>query len=179
MRLPAQRGPRTPLGRLNAAPAEVAEAVLLSCCGSRRWAGLLAGNRPYPDVHALLAAADEASYDLREVDVAEALAAESATHGPLGDGPGARAARTALRAAQAEYESTFGHAFVICLDELPPGEHLNETLSALRARLAHDAEQERAVAGDELRRLARTRLRRLLRNHLSPGGLSPQTPHGP
>ena len=41
--------------------ADAAEAALLSCCGSRRWARLIADHRPYPDLDALLAAGDEAA----------------------------------------------------------------------------------------------------------------------
>ncbi|MBW1601436.1 2-oxo-4-hydroxy-4-carboxy-5-ureidoimidazoline decarboxylase [Streptomyces sp. JJ66] len=162
MRLPAQRGPRTPLGRLNNASVETAVVTLLACCGSQRWAELLAVHRPYPDGHALLAAAEEASYDLAEPDVVEALAAESATRQPVTDGPGALAAHTALRAAQAAYESRFGHAFVICLDALPPGEHLDQMLSAIHTRLSHTPDAEHAVAAEELRKLAQSRLRALL-----------------
>lgn len=60
------RTPSGPYGlrRFNAAPATEAEAALLECYGSRRWAQRLAGHRPYPDLDALLAAADEAGYDL-------------------------------------------------------------------------------------------------------------------
>lgn len=64
------------LDRFNAAPAAEAEAALLECSGSRRWAARLAAHRPYPDLDALLAAADEAGYDLPPADLAEALAAE-------------------------------------------------------------------------------------------------------
>ncbi|MBI0379247.1 OHCU decarboxylase, partial [Streptomyces albiflaviniger] len=35
------------LDRLNTAPADAAEAALLACCGSRRWARLIAAHRPY------------------------------------------------------------------------------------------------------------------------------------
>ncbi|NUK90090.1 2-oxo-4-hydroxy-4-carboxy-5-ureidoimidazoline decarboxylase, partial [Streptomyces lunaelactis] len=41
-------------------PAEIAEATLLACCGSRRWALRMVAHRPYPDLDALLAASDEA-----------------------------------------------------------------------------------------------------------------------
>ncbi|MEE1927929.1 2-oxo-4-hydroxy-4-carboxy-5-ureidoimidazoline decarboxylase [Streptomyces sp. TRM 70351] len=174
MRLSAQRGPRTPLGRLNDAPAEDAAAALLTCCGSERWARLLAGHRPYPDADTLLAAAEEAGYDLTDTDVSEALAAESAHH-PLTEGPGALAAHTALRAAHAAYESRFGYAFVICLDALPPAERLDAVLEAIRFRLAHRPEEERAVAAEELRRLALARLRALVAG----SGLTRRSPSVP
>ncbi|MFG3252349.1 2-oxo-4-hydroxy-4-carboxy-5-ureidoimidazoline decarboxylase [Streptomyces sp. NPDC048172] len=156
----------TVLERFNASRPDEVEALLLGCCASARWARRLAAHRPYPDVDALLAAADEASYDLTAEDLAEALAGETAPHphqGSLGGDPqpGTLAAHTALRAAQAAYESRFGHAFVICLDEWAPDERLDQTLAGLRVRLANEPEEERVVAADELRRVARGRLARL------------------
>ncbi|UFQ20307.1 2-oxo-4-hydroxy-4-carboxy-5-ureidoimidazoline decarboxylase [Streptomyces huasconensis] len=153
---------------MNSATPGAAEAALLTCCGSLRWARRVAAHRPYPDLDALLAACDEAAYDLSPADLAEALARE-----PL-DPPVSRAeaprvtysaAHTALRAAHAAYESRFGHTFVICLDEVAPEEALDHLLSGLRSRLGNDPEEERAVAADELRRLARGRLTRLTLRH--------------
>ncbi|MBZ9643108.1 2-oxo-4-hydroxy-4-carboxy-5-ureidoimidazoline decarboxylase, partial [Streptomyces sp. PSKA30] len=65
--------------------------------------------------------------------------------------------------AQAAYESRFGHAFVIYVDDLPPDEALDQVLAAIRSRLANDPEDERVVAAEELRRLARGRLINTLR----------------
>ncbi|MFJ3928238.1 2-oxo-4-hydroxy-4-carboxy-5-ureidoimidazoline decarboxylase [Streptomyces sp. NPDC090022] len=144
--------------RLNAATTAAAEEALLQCCGSLRWAQRVAAHRPYPDLAALLAAADEASYDLRQPDLAEALAAEYSAEL---DERAPYAAHLALRAAHAEYERLFGHAFVICLDGHPPHDHLNEVLSGIQSRLANSPDEERAVAADELRRLAGERLRDL------------------
>ncbi|MGP3952391.1 2-oxo-4-hydroxy-4-carboxy-5-ureidoimidazoline decarboxylase [Streptomyces sp. 7N604] len=148
------------LDRFNTAAPAAAEAALLGCCASGRWARRLAAHRPYPDVDALLAAADEASYDLTAADLAEALAEESVAHTlPARTGS---AALTALRAAHAAYESRFGHVFVICVDGLRPDELLDHVLAGIRARLGHEVEEERAVTADELRRTARGRLARLV-----------------
>jgi 2-oxo-4-hydroxy-4-carboxy-5-ureidoimidazoline decarboxylase len=65
------------LSLFNSAPHEVASALLLRCCGSTSWAARIADFRPYPDTESLLAALDEASYDMTPEDVAEALASES------------------------------------------------------------------------------------------------------
>ncbi|MEV0240461.1 2-oxo-4-hydroxy-4-carboxy-5-ureidoimidazoline decarboxylase [Streptomyces sp. NPDC050674] len=139
----------------NAASEEDLEQALLSCLRSRRWAGRVAGHRPYPDVDSLLAAADEAAYDLSWADLSEALAAESLPSLP----PDVYSvAHTALGAAHAAYEARFGHVFVICLDGLSPSETLDRLLEAIRSRLTNDLEEERAVTADELRRLARGRL---------------------
>ncbi|WP_274562894.1 2-oxo-4-hydroxy-4-carboxy-5-ureidoimidazoline decarboxylase [Streptomyces spiramyceticus] len=147
------------LDRFNAAPAGAAEAALLACCGSRRWAQRLVAHRPYPDLESLLAAADEAAYDLSCDEISDALADESSAG--LRDGAPA-SAHTALRAAHAAYESSFGHAFVICLDGLRPEEQLNQVLGGIRTRLGNEVDEERAVAADELRRLARGRLAHLV-----------------
>ncbi|MCB5909552.1 2-oxo-4-hydroxy-4-carboxy-5-ureidoimidazoline decarboxylase [Streptomyces sp. SF28] len=144
-------------------PPDAARAALPSCCGSRRWVARIAEHRPYPDLGALLAASDEACYDLTPADLDEALAAESATPLPLpvATGPGILAAHTALRAAHAEYERRFRHAFVICLDDYQDEERLDQMLAGIRTRLGNDPDEERAVTADELRRLVRGRLSRL------------------
>lgn len=115
----------------------------------------MAAHRPYPDLSALLAAADEATYDLTPDALAAALAAESLTALPAGT---YSAAHTALNAAHAAYRSRFGHTFVICVDDLATHEVLDHVLEGIRSRLANDPEEERLVAADELRRLARGRL---------------------
>ncbi|WP_329545871.1 2-oxo-4-hydroxy-4-carboxy-5-ureidoimidazoline decarboxylase [Streptomyces sp. NBC_01356] len=144
--------------RFNTAPADTVERALLTCCRSLRWAHRLVEHRPYPDLDALLAAADEAAYDLTPADLAEALAGESLTLLPEG---AYSAAHTALSAAHAAYESRFGHVFVICLDGFAPEEALDQVLAGIRSRLANDPEEERVLAAEELRRLARGRLTRL------------------
>ncbi|MFE3850556.1 2-oxo-4-hydroxy-4-carboxy-5-ureidoimidazoline decarboxylase [Streptomyces griseorubiginosus] len=145
----------TVLDAFNTAPPDEARGFLLDCLRSLRWADRIAAHRPYPTVEALLAASDEAAYDLTPVDLSEALAGE--TLPVLPDGAYV-AAHMALDAAHAAYEARFGHAFVICLDGLPPAEALDHVLAGIRSRLANDPEEERVVAAEELRRLARGRL---------------------
>ncbi|WUT40307.1 2-oxo-4-hydroxy-4-carboxy-5-ureidoimidazoline decarboxylase [Streptomyces sp. NBC_00690] len=162
-RLPGQH-PLAPAGLelLNRMDQDAAVAALLNCCGSRHWAERLAAHRPYPDLDVLLAACDEASYDLSPADLHEALAREPAA-GPdraLTDVP--TSALTALAAAHAAYESRFGHSFVISLVTFRPAEHLDQILIGIRARLAHTPDTEREVAAEELRGLARSRLIRLV-----------------
>lgn len=151
----------TGLERFNTAPADGARHVLLACCRSLRWVHRVAEHRPYPDVDSLLAAADEAAYDLSPADVAEALAGETLTLLPDG---AYSAAHTALSAAHAAYESRFGHVFVICLDDVTPDESADLILATIRSRLANDPEEERLLAAEELRRLAKGRLARLVRD---------------
>ncbi|MEU6224076.1 2-oxo-4-hydroxy-4-carboxy-5-ureidoimidazoline decarboxylase [Streptomyces sp. NPDC047042] len=150
----------TSLERFNTEPAEDVERALLTCLRSLRWARRLTDHRPYPDLDSLLAAADEAAYDLTSIDLAEALAAESLPDLPEGV---YSAAHTALGAAHAAYESRFGHVFVICVDHTSPDEALNQVLTGIRSRLTNDPEEERVVSAEELRRLARQRLGNALR----------------
>ncbi|WP_406177967.1 2-oxo-4-hydroxy-4-carboxy-5-ureidoimidazoline decarboxylase [Streptomyces sp. NBC_00996] len=155
----------------NSAPADTVVHVLLTCCRSLRWAHRLADHRPYPDLDALLAAADEAAYDLTPADLAEALAGESLTLLPDAT---YSAAHTALSAAHAAYESRFGHVFAICLDDATPEEALDQVLVAIRSRLTSDPEEERVTTADELRRLAKGRLSRLVRHSF--GSSVPERP---
>ncbi|GAA2204228.1 MULTISPECIES: 2-oxo-4-hydroxy-4-carboxy-5-ureidoimidazoline decarboxylase [Streptomyces] len=160
--LPAHRLPYlpTPLDAFNTARADEARALLLHCLRSRRWSDRIADHRPYPDLEALLAAADEATYDLSPADLAEALAGESLPELPEDT---YSAAHMALSAAHAAYEARFGHAFVIYLGDIPPDEVIDHILEAIRSRLANDPEEERVIAAEQLRRLARGRLLVLLK----------------
>lgn len=139
----------------NTAPADEARAALLACLRSLRWARRIADHRPYPDLDSLLAAADEAAYDLTGTDLAEALAAEALPALPADT---YSAAHTALSAAHAAYETRFGHVFVIYLGDAAPEDALDRILEGVRSRLANDPEDERVVVAEELRRLARARL---------------------
>ncbi|WP_369391456.1 2-oxo-4-hydroxy-4-carboxy-5-ureidoimidazoline decarboxylase [Streptomyces sp. CG1] len=160
--LPAHRLPSLPkpLDAFNTAPADEARALLLHCLHSLRWSRRIADHRPYPDLDSLLAAADEAAYDLSPGDLSEALAGESLLELPEDT---YSAAFMALSAAHAAYEARFGHAFVIYLGDIPPNEVLGHTLEAIRSRLTNDPEEERVIAAEELRRLARGRLAASLR----------------
>ncbi|KMS67642.1 OHCU decarboxylase [Streptomyces viridochromogenes] len=161
--LPEQtRTPPSPtaLESFNTAPADEVRRALLSCLRSPRWADRIADHRPYPDVDSLLAASDEAAYDLTPGDLTQALAGETLPVLPKG---AYGAAHTALSAASAAYEARFGHAFVICVDGLTPNEALDHALAGIRSRLTNDPEEERVVAAEELRRLARGRLIDVLR----------------
>ena len=63
------------LERFNRLPEEAAVAELLAVCHSRRWAERVAAGRPYPDLTALQAAADELWMELDPADWLEALGA--------------------------------------------------------------------------------------------------------
>lgn len=164
--IPSQRRVDPGLEHFNSAPAPAAEVIVLACCGSHHWARRVAAHRPYPDLESLLAACDEAGYDLSPGDMHEVLAGESSTGLP----PSApQAAHTALAAAHAAYESRFGHAFVICLDTYRPDEYLDQVLAGIRSRLSHEPDEERAISAEEMRALVRSRLAHAVANHPETG----------
>lgn len=162
------------LVRFNGSPAADVERDLLACCAEPSWVREVAGGRPYPDVAAVVAAGDAALRRLPWAGIARALAA----HPRIGERPagtgreaawsrreqaGVATADAATRAALAEanldYERRFGHIFLI----FASGRGDAELLAAARQRLGHDDETERRVVREELRRIVRLRLERLLR----------------
>lgn len=156
--------------RFDALPRAEAEAELLTCCASRRWAAAVSAGRPYGSAGNLVTAAVEAARDLGWADVKEALAA----HPRIGDRPRgsgrasawsrgeqsgvADADRAAFAAANAAYEARFGHVFLICAS----GRDGAEMLAELRERLDNDPETERSVVHGELVKITELRLRKLL-----------------
>jgi 2-oxo-4-hydroxy-4-carboxy--5-ureidoimidazoline (OHCU) decarboxylase len=123
------------LENLNRLTASAAEAELLSCCASRRWALRVAAGRPYADGAALLAAADAAWDEATDHDVLEALGA----HPRIG-------------------ERDSGHIYLV----FASGRSAPELLTDLRSRLANDAVTELRVAAEQQRAITRVRLERLL-----------------
>jgi 2-oxo-4-hydroxy-4-carboxy-5-ureidoimidazoline decarboxylase len=151
------------LASFNAASAADAEAAMLSCCGSRAFASVVAAGRPYASADALEAAITSALASLTWGDVLEAMAG----HPRIGDrvtGTSATeqsgvtdASRGALVAGNVAYEERFGHVFLICA----PGLSGDQMLAALRERLSHDPGPERAVAAHELLKITVLRARKL------------------
>jgi 2-oxo-4-hydroxy-4-carboxy-5-ureidoimidazoline decarboxylase len=165
------------LAHLNALPDEIAEAELMACCASTRWAREVATKRPYADGDALLAAGRESSAGLDWTDVLQALSA----HPAIGERPtaaktgGEREAgwsrseqsgmdaadewiRDDLAAANREYADRFGHVFLICASGLSA----ERMLAAVRYRLGNDEAEEQRIVTNELGKIAALRLERLL-----------------
>ena len=158
------------LERFNGLAEEAAVGELLAVCHSRRWAERVAAGRPYADLEALQAAADEVWRELGPTDWLEALEA----HPRIGESGGRSAdwsrqeqagvggadadVRERLAAGNAEYEARFGHVFLISA----AGRDADEILDALQARLGNDPETELRVAAGEHRRITRLRLEKLV-----------------
>ena len=136
---------------------------MLSCCGSRALASVVAAGRPYVSADALEAAISSAFASLAWDDVLEAMS----EHPRIGDrvtGTSAAeqsgvtdASRAALLVGNVAYEKRFGHVFLIRASGLS-GEQM---LAALRDRLSHEPEAERAVAARELLKITVLRARKL------------------
>jgi 2-oxo-4-hydroxy-4-carboxy-5-ureidoimidazoline decarboxylase len=155
----------------NALSVEEVRGELLSVCAAPEWATRVLDGRPYATRESLLAAGEGAARALSWDQVAAALAA----HPRIGeraegasreaewsrreqstaarDGPSA-----ALVAANRAYEQKFGHVFLI----FATGKSGEEILAAAEQRLGNDAETERAVVADELRKIVSLRLGRLV-----------------
>jgi 2-oxo-4-hydroxy-4-carboxy-5-ureidoimidazoline decarboxylase len=159
------------LTAFNELPADRAEAALLACCSSRRWAATVQAGRPFPSPEAVYAAAAEALADLTEADLDDALAG----HPRIGERPdaahsawsrteqsgvasAAEATHAALAAGNREYERRFGHVYLVCAT----GKSADELLAILDERLHNDVVTERAVVRSELGKINRIRLERML-----------------
>lgn len=160
------------LARFNRLDVPECERELLACCASPRWARQVAAARPYPDVDALRAEGEAALGRLDWEEISRALAAHPRIgERPAGSGRDAQWSRReqagvstaaaharALAEVNREYEERFGHVFLI----FATGRTETEILAAARARLDNDAETERRVVCEELGRIVRLRLSRLV-----------------
>jgi 2-oxo-4-hydroxy-4-carboxy-5-ureidoimidazoline decarboxylase len=161
------------MSALNAAAPDEAERALLACCAVPGWARVVLAGRPYADLDALTAVSDAALAALDWAGVEQALAAHPRI-GERAEGDGREAdwsrreqaaaatgdgdLRAALAAGNAEYEQRFGQVFLICATGLPVG----AVLAALRERLGNDEHTERATVRQELGKIVRIRLARLV-----------------
>jgi 2-oxo-4-hydroxy-4-carboxy-5-ureidoimidazoline decarboxylase len=156
------------LAAFNTAATVDAERDATRCCASRSFAAAIAAGRPYPDLDALDAAIDAEFGRLGWADVAEAVS----DHPRIGDpaaagwsraeqaGAAAAAADVAagLAAGNQAYQEKFGHVFLVCASGLTAEQMLRQ----LEDRLGHDPATERRVVTDELRKITRQRMRKLL-----------------
>jgi len=160
------------LEELNCADRSDLMATLLACCDVPSWAEAVVAGRPYADVDALLATADDAARRMGPAEVEQALAA----HPRIGErAPGAgtgaawsrqeqsgvsRDERTQAELVEANraYEERFGRVFLVCATGLSA----EEVLAAARQRLGNDEVTEEGVVADELRKIALLRLRKVL-----------------
>jgi len=156
------------LAVFNTAAVSDAEHDVTRCCASRLFAETIAAGRPYDDFDALDAAIDSAFAGLSWGDVAEAIqdhpriGDQAASGWSRDEQAGAAGAGDEVAAQLADgnqaYEDRFGHVFLICATGLTA----EQMLAALRYRLGNDTPEERRIVIDELRKITRLRMRKLL-----------------
>lgn len=165
------------LEELNSLSRIAAARVLHACGGNGRWVDAMLARRPFASASAVLDACDAAWRDTGPNDWREAFAGHPriGERAPQDRRPGDRgpnwsaaeqlgvdaadaAKRSALAEANREYEERFGHIFLVSAS----GKGATELLELMRRRMRNAPDEELAVAGDELRKIARVRLEKLL-----------------
>lgn len=153
----------------NTAEEGAARAALTEVCASSAWGSKLLAQRPYADPAALFTASDAAMAELTAVDLGEAMAGHPPIGRPKpGDPASAREQRgmagasEELRAEMLElnlaYQERFGHVFLICATGLTA----TQLRDAVRERLGNTPERERENVRNELVKINRIRLTRLV-----------------
>jgi 2-oxo-4-hydroxy-4-carboxy-5-ureidoimidazoline decarboxylase len=156
------------LDAFNELPPRKALHALYECCYSVVLAGDLSRGRPYADHDDLFRKADALLFALSEESVDNILQA----HPHIGRRP--RSTKSAaeqcsvwderpelmadLDAAAKEYEERFGFGFVMFVG----GTDAEGVLSGISDRLHHDSDTERKAVRNELAKINRTRLERML-----------------
>ena len=160
------------LEEFNSAPTDRLRPALAACCDVPRWVDAILAKRPYGDLAALTAVADQSLRELDDDEVDRALQA----HPRIGDRPkgaGTEAAwsrneqsgvgedlvvRREIADGNRQYEERFGRVFLICATGLSAA----QMLDSLRTRLTHDDATEAPVVHEELRKIALLRLSKVV-----------------
>jgi allantoicase len=164
------------LNSLNSLDPIKSRAELLNCCGSAKWADEVSKGAPYSSSRHIIEQAEAAFAFLRKEDWLEAFRhhprlgekkssaetssiAKSWSDQEQSGIAGAQAGVVAeLATANRAYEERFGHIFIVCAT----GKGSEEILSMLDQRLSNNPETELRIAAEELRKIMRLRLERLL-----------------
>ena len=157
------------LAEFNSAPVDgpLGDA-LRAVCSAGRWVHGVIARRPYADLAGLLAGSDEVTLALDDAALTEALAGHPRI-GERGESAWSRqeqrgaadadeALRAQLAAANGEYEHRFGHVYLVCAT----GKSAAELLSICQSRLQNSPDAERAVVREELAKINRIRLTKLV-----------------
>ncbi|QIZ34766.1 2-oxo-4-hydroxy-4-carboxy-5-ureidoimidazoline decarboxylase [Saccharopolyspora sp. ASAGF58] len=163
----------TETDRLNGLPRAELVQQLLACLDIPRWAADIADRRPFADVTAVYQASDAAAPELTPEEINGALAAHprigervtgegtSATFSrneQSGVGGGDAGLARALREGNEAYEQRFGHVYLVCAS----GRSGAELLAILHSRLDNEPAAELRIVTDELRKIARLRLAKVI-----------------
>jgi len=157
------------LDAFNDMPLQKAVHALYECCNCVTMARNLAQGRPYADHSALFRRADALLFSLSEESIDDILQA----YPPISSRPGSTrsqaeqcavwderpAVMAKLRSAAHDYSHLFGFEFVMHIGG--PGS-AETVIVAINDRLHHDLETERKVVRNELAKINRSRLERML-----------------
>jgi len=160
------------LEAFNELPDRKAVHALYECCNSVTLARDLANGRPYADHNALFRRADALLFSLSETLIDDILQA----YPHVGSRPRSTKSQAEqcsvwderpevmaeLRAVVQEYSERFGYDFVMHVGGLAPDCCAESVISVVRDRMHHDPETERKVVRNELARINRSRLERML-----------------
>ncbi|WP_413232390.1 2-oxo-4-hydroxy-4-carboxy-5-ureidoimidazoline decarboxylase [Mycolicibacterium sp. 120266] len=141
------------LEAFNAMPQRRAMHAVYECVHCVTLAGDLVAGRPYPDHDALFRRADGLLFGLSEQSVDAILQAYPCSVRPCDD-----TERSALLAAEQRYSEKFGFDYVMYV----AGLCAPDVLTTIADRMHHDVETERKVVRNELAKINRTRLERML-----------------
>ncbi len=156
------------LDAFNALPTQKAVHALYECCYSVTLAGDLADGRPYRNHNAFFRRADALLFGLSEAAVERILDAyphigrrprsarsQAEQCAVWDDDPGLM---SRVEASARGYRDRFGFDFVMCVG----GCSATDVLAAISDRLHNDDETERKIVRNELAKINRTRLERML-----------------
>lgn len=142
--------------------------ALFEVCSSTIWARRVLAAAPFPDNQALLDRADRVLAELPDAEIDAALDGHPRIGGKVNNAASAREqagvafAGDEVKAALADgnrvYEAKFGYVYLVCAS----GRTAPELLDILTERLANDPDTERRVMRNELGKINRLRLERLL-----------------
>ena len=142
--------------------------ALFEVCSSTIWARRVLAAAPFLDAQALLDRADRVLAELPDAEIDAALDGHPRIGGKVDNAASAReqagvaSADDDVKAALAEgnrsYEAKFGYVYLVCAT----GRTAPELLDILTERLANDPDAERRVMRNELGKINRLRLERLL-----------------
>jgi 2-oxo-4-hydroxy-4-carboxy-5-ureidoimidazoline decarboxylase len=142
--------------------------LLFEVCSSTIWARRVVAGSPFRDPEALYDRADRVLAELPDAEIDAALDGHPRI-GAKADNPASAreqarvadaedAVKAELAARNQEYENRFGYVYLVCAS----GRSADELLSILKDRLDNDPETERRVMRNELSKINRLRLERLL-----------------
>ncbi len=164
------------LDELNSMPRDEAAELLRACCGATSWVNAMLDRRPYESATRLLDDADVAWATTSADDWHEAF-----SHHPRIGEKGTKANQTGLASGWSEaeqtkvqlasssvhdqmslvniaYERKFGHIYIVNA----AGKSAHDLLDIARSRLKNDPEKELNIASDEVRKITRLRLEKLV-----------------